>query len=76
MSENNQSNNDKPTESSQTRKLGTIHNDNGTPSITRSNEYSATTSTTRAGTTKMKFAPKIQPRRKPVEVKSVNLFLY
>ncbi|TIC22921.1 hypothetical protein E3Q12_02302 [Wallemia mellicola] len=49
------------------KKLGTLQSDTSN-SATRTNEYS-NTQQTRAGTTKMKFAPKIQPRKKPVEVK-------
>ncbi|TIB35095.1 hypothetical protein E3P86_02725 [Wallemia ichthyophaga] len=47
--------------------IGTLHTSNPNPSTsTRTNEYS---SQTKAGTAKMKFAPKIQPRKKPTEVK-------
>lgn len=51
-------------------KLGTLHTDAPAASTTRTNEYS-NPSQTRAGTAKMKFAPKIQPRKKPTEVKQV-----
>ena len=52
-------------------RFGTLHSDTPAPTM-RTNEYS-NPSQTRSGTAKMKFAPKIQPRKKPAEVKQVGI---